>query len=193
MPFELTSLVDSPECLGKITPWFLTAWMCMSATCNFAYRSMCQIAVWVSRRLNLRELRAVLNRAIYSFWRMGRFSVLGGICTHLEDLLTSQYQSIWLDPTCYLQATSSFQLGEPFGSWFHEWENFTRDQSWPGQLFRPSFRSHQQALGNLTSEWTLVVSKPSTHTRPWIRSQEGSQSTSLHGYWVQTNFHSLVR
>ncbi len=36
------------------------------------------------------------------------------------------------------------------------WEKFTRDQPWLGQLFRPSFRSRQQALGNLTNEWTPV-------------------------------------
>ncbi len=44
---------------------------------------------------------------------------------------------------------------------YMRWENFTRDQPWPRQLFRPSFRSHEQAFVNLTNEWTPVGSEPS--------------------------------
>ncbi len=65
-------------------------------------------------------------------------------------------------------------VGEPFGSWYHAWEHFTRDRTWPGQLFRPSVRSHQQALGNLTNAWKPVGSEPSIsvvklfHSTTWI-------------------------
>ncbi len=45
-------------------------------------------------------------------WRMGRFSMVGGIHTHLDDMLVSQIPVNRLDPTYYLQATSRFQLGE---------------------------------------------------------------------------------
>ncbi len=45
-----------------------------------------------------------------------------------------------LDPTYYLQATSSFQLGEPFGFWNRVNDSFT------------FIGSHQQALGNVTNE-----------------------------------------
>ncbi len=49
--------------------------------------------------------------------------------------LTSQYSSIdWTQPTT-CQVVS--QLGKMFGSWNHEWENSTRDEPRPGQLFRP--------------------------------------------------------
>ncbi len=41
------------------------------------------------------------------------------------------------------------------------YENFTRDQPWPGQLFQPPFRSHQQALDNVTNEWAPVGPEPS--------------------------------
>ncbi len=54
--------------------------------------------------------------------------MVGGIHIHLADMLASQIPVNRLDPTYYLQATISFQLGEPFGSWYHVWENFTRDQ-----------------------------------------------------------------
>ncbi len=89
---------------------------------------------------------------------------LGLYPRRLDDMLAS--------PNILLIKIES--VGEHFGSWYHVWGNYTRDQPWPWQLFRPSFRSHQQAVGNLTNEWTPVGSEPSIsvvklfHSTTWI-------------------------
>ncbi len=102
-------------------------------------------------------------------------------------MLASQIPVNRLDPTHYLQATSRFQSGEPFGSWFHVWENFTWDQPWPGQLFRPSFRSHQRALGNLTNEWTPMRSKTQ-----YLCSQIISLNHLSYGFTVSCVYHRSI-
>ncbi len=66
---------------------------------------------------------------------------------------------IWLDPTYFL--SKCYLLEEPFGSWYHAWGNFTRDQPWPGKLFRPLLRPNWQALVNLTNDSRSVGSEPS--------------------------------
>ncbi len=84
---------------------------------------------------------------------------------------------------------------EPFGFWCHAWENFTRDQPWPGQLFRPSIRSHQQALGNHTDKWTPVALSPVTLLSSyfmWSFLMHGTRSQKA-PFWWDTTFSSSMQ
>ncbi len=45
--------------------------------------------------------------------------MVGGIDTQLDDMISSKNLSIGPDASYYLQAISSFYLGEPFGSWYY--------------------------------------------------------------------------
>ncbi len=48
--------------------------------------------------------------------------MVGGIDTQLDDMISSKNLSIGPDAPYYLQAISSFPLGETFGSWYYVWE-----------------------------------------------------------------------
>ncbi len=58
-------------------------------------------------------------------WGMEMFSMVGGIRTHLDDMLTSQY--LLIDWTQHTTCPRSISVGDPFGSWYHEWEKLNRE------------------------------------------------------------------
>ncbi len=82
-------------------------------------------------------------------WRMGRFPMVGGI--YITWMTCSRHNSSQLTgPNVVLASIQAvFQLREPFSSWYHVWENFTRAQPWPGWLFRVS-------LGLINRPWLLA-------------------------------------
>ncbi len=73
--------------------------------------------------------------------------MVGGVYTHLDDMLASQCQSI--DWTQHTTCQSSISWGNLYATGtMHEKSSHETSLD----LLRLSFRSHQQALGNLTNE-----------------------------------------
>ncbi len=112
---------------------------------------------------------------------MGKLTIVCGAYTHLDDVLALQHQSI-----DWNQHTQCFQLGEPFGSWYHEWET-SHEISQGLDLLRPSLdiisRTMKTILMN-EHHWGPHTSSPSYIDTPMVHTRDREPVAQVVRRWL---------